>query len=300
MEKLFMSKYSRKLFYFFSSLFLIILLVMRLFILPLVPFSESLNTITNTIIDATFSTVLSTILIASLAFWLTPRVVHNSQVDIIEPREIGHMLRQARETDEYWFSGSTARFTRSTTIPELAKQARKSNFSKRIKMQILSPENNETLAAYVEYKNRVRRGKKDPWTIRRARNELLATILAAYTWRTEEPLLEIEIGLKDNVSFFRIDLSKQLAVITKEDPQEPALKFDSGTFFYNSYLEELRFSLKQSRKLNANIWGFPKDELIPENVRVFFNNLNLSLSEVNEDDINEIITLAKEAKNPYE
>lgn len=246
------------------------------------------------------STIFSTILIASLAFWLTPRVVHNSQVDIIQPKDIGRMLKQARETDEYWFLGSTARFTRSTTIPELATNARKSNFSKRIKIQILNPDNVETLASYVEYKNRVRRGKKDPWTINRARKELLATILAAYTWRAEEPLLEFEIGLKDSVSFFRIDLSKQLAVITKEDPEEPALKFDNDTFFYNSYLEELRFSLRQSKKLDPNVNGILKNDLNKENVIVLFENLNIILSEVDDEDIYEIITLSKEARNPYE
>lgn len=300
MEKLLVSKYSRRLFYSFSLLILLILLVARLFFIPVITLSEDYISILNTIIDATFSTVFSTILIASLIFWLTPRIVQNSHVEIIEPNDIGDMLKKARITDDYWFSGSTARFTRSTTIPELAREARRSNFSKRIKIQMLSPENIDTLEAYIEYKNRVRRGKKDPWTVERARQELFATILSAYSWMADEPLLEVEIGLKDNVSFFRIDLSKQLAVITKEDPKEPALLFISGTFFYNSYLEELRFSLKHAKRLDINIPGVPHSELHSNNVRSFFEKLGFNMKDFSDDEMRVIIELAKESKNPYD
>lgn len=298
-EKLLKSNYSRKVFYFISTLFLGSLIIIRFFVFPQFNVEVGTASIINNILDSLVSTWITTVLIASILFWLTPRVVQESQMDVVEPRQIEELLTLARDSDEYWYSGNTARYTRTVTLPELARRAEASNFTRRIKIQILDPTNDETLISYVNYRNRVRSGKKDPWTLDRVRIEILATILYIYLLKKTVPLLEVELGFKNSVSFFRIDLSKKVAVITKEDSREPALKCDSGTFFFNSYLEELRYNLNTSKKLDTTVKGISYDEL--NNLPVIQDLLNklgidITIDTKMLDGIRESIL---EAKNPY-
>jgi hypothetical protein len=255
--------------------------------------------IINTILDALLSTGVSTVIIASLAFWLTPRVVKRSQMDIIEPKEIKDYLEKARDTDEYWFAGGTGRFTRSKTIPKLATDARFSNFSKKIVLILINPDNDIVCKNYVNYRNRVRSGIKENWELKKLKKEIFATVLSAYSWKREQPLLDLTIGLINHYSMFRIDLSTKLLVITKEDTSEPALMCEKDTFFFKSYLEDLRLSLSQSQILNVNVEGILFNELNGEKIRNFLTSLRLDISILDGEDLNDIAEMVKKGENPY-
>lgn len=301
MEQILLSKYARKIFYFITGTLFILILLIRLLFIPKVSMylNEELTTIFNTILDAILSTGISAVIIASLAFWLTPRVVIKSQMDIINPKEIKDYLKKARETDEYWFEGGTGRFTRSKTIPEMAINARHSNFSKKIVLILINPNNDKVCSSYVDYRNRIKSGIKKEWNHNKLKKEILATIVSAYSWKKEQPLLEVTIGLIDHYSMFRIDLSTKLAVITKEDTSEPALMCEEETFFFKSYLEDLRLSLRQSNILNKDIEGIPFNELNEVKIRKFINSLEFNTSTLDDDDFYDILNLVKEGENPY-
>lgn len=301
MEQILLSKYARKAFFFISGILFLLLLLIRILFIPKI--STYLNKeyiiIINTILDAFLSTGVSTVFIASLAFWLTPRVMKKSQMDIIEPKEIKDYLEKARDTDEYWFAGGTGRFTRSKTIPKLANDARFSNFSKKIVLILINPNNENVCTNYVKYRNRIRSGIKTNWDTKKLKKELFATIVSAYSWKREQPLLDLTIGLIDHYSMFRIDLSTKLVVITKEDTSEPALMCEKDTFFFKSYLEDLRLSLNQSQILNEKEEGISFNELDGEKIRDFITSLGLETSILEDDDFKEIAEIVKKGENPY-
>lgn len=293
----------RKTFYLIVGLALVLIVIVRFFVLP-APRDDTYSTaltMAAAVLDALFATGLATVAIASLLFWLSPTVMKRSRIDVIEPREIRPYLDQGRDgAREWWYRGGCGRFTRAVTIPSLARQARDRNVTKLVKIQILDPTNARTCRAYAEHRNRLRSGKNTRWTAETVREDLLATIVGAYTWRVEEPLLELEIGLHTAFSLLRIDLSDKLAVVTREDPLEPALTCEAKSFFYESFLEDLRLTLGQSRKLPQNVNGIPRNGLNAAAVRPFLQDLGLSFDPpLDERAIARVITLVMEAKNPY-
>ncbi|MFJ7680281.1 hypothetical protein ACIQXQ_19835 [Peribacillus sp. NPDC097198] len=296
MEKLLYSATSRNKFLALSLLILFFILMIRYLLLPNLKIEIALI---NSVLENLFSTGFTTILIAYLVFWLTPKVMNNSNMEVISPYQIKEKLREGREADEYWYSGGTGRHTRAVTLPELAKASRTSNTTKRIYIQVLDPTNNDVLESYVNYRNRVRTGAKDPWNIERAKKEIYATIISVYIWKREQPLIEVTLGLKKEVSLFRFDLSSSVLVITKEDPAEPALFCVQGTFFHKAYKEELRLSLEQSRVLRTDIKGFIFSELSKEKLIYILKKLEIYDESLNDINLEEIIGLIRKGENPY-
>ena len=296
MEKLLYSVSSRNKFLALALLILCFILMVRYLLLPGLDIDIP---ILNKVLEDVFSSGFTTVFIAYLIFWLTPRVMNNSNMEVISPYQIKEKLEEGRETNEYWYSGGTGRHTRAVTLPEIAMSSRNSNTTKRLYLQVLDPTDRDVLDAYVNYRNRVRTGAKDPWSLKRVQNEVYATIISAYIWKKEQPLLEITVALKKEASLFRFDLSSKVLVITKEDPSEPALFCTEGTFFHKAYKEELRLSLEQSRNLRTDIKGFYFDELNTENLLSLIHQLDINATSLNESSLEEIITLIRKKENPY-
>ncbi|MCI2254224.1 hypothetical protein L2D08_07595 [Domibacillus sp. PGB-M46] len=303
MEKILVSTYQRRIFYIISFSFLALVELIRLFIIPVIFNTErlGLDSILNLILDNLFATGFVTIAIASLVFWLTPAVENEPKLETVEPRRIGGLLKRARETNEYWFSGNSARYTRAVTLPELAENSRTQNISKSITMLLLDPTDKKLCEEYIKYRSGVRSANKSgEWTLERIRKDIYASIIAAYAYAAEHPLLEIKIGLKKAFSLLRVDLGENLVVLTKEDKQDPGLFAEAGSFHYSVYREELKFSLKQSKILPIHsIQGIPFSDLNKNNVKKFLNDLDIYESSISDQDLEEIIKLAKDKENPY-
>jgi hypothetical protein len=173
---------------------------------------------------------------------------------LIKPTQ-GRFLTQDFEqaildTSLWIYKGGTGTYLRAVTLPGNAANAVRRRTRREIWIEILDPGNVELCDRY----GRMRRSldpKPDKtgetWTTRRVRNESYATILAAAHYRERHGLLDIQLGLSSTMSLFRYDLSSQYIIITQEDGTAPALEANSGTYFYNSYLNELRLSFEQSR-----------------------------------------------------
>jgi hypothetical protein len=133
---------------------------------------------------------------------------------------------------------------------------------------------------------------------KRVRLELLSTIVSAFIWKTEQPLLKIKIALKDQFSLFRIDLSETRAILTREDPKEPAILYEKGTFFYNAYYQDLIQAFEQSTQVDMTKGFVVEKQMTTERLRDLLTEIQL-YKEIDDNDITEIQRLIKDKSNPY-
>jgi hypothetical protein len=300
-EKL-QNKRAKGYFFLIILLSLVAIFCIRYFIIPYLNGDKILINVStlNDILDKLFTSLLVTVGIATFIFWLTPENKMNAQIKILQPIEIGETIFKARtDTEKWWFTGGSGRYTRSQTLPYLASLARQKNKTIEIIIQIMNPRNILMCSKYADYRNSLRTAdKNNKKTPKSVQLDLISTIVSAYMWKTEQPLLDITLGLKDSFSLFRTDLSSSSALITKEDPIEPALLYENGTFFYNAQLQDMRQSLNQVTKLDFNIKFYGLNEIDETNTKELLTRLNFA-DLIADDDIKQIIKQAKDNTNPY-
>lgn len=254
MESILRKKHYRGIFFLTVILLLLLSIVFRYFALP--NFDEELNTnITKlfaTLLDSLAASLIVTTLIGSFIFWLTPEIIKKSAIEVIEPKEINPLLQKSIADTKTWiYKGACGRYTRSKTLPSLAKAAKHEGLGREIRITVLNPNNDQLCSEYATYRRSLKSASKEkPWTEERVKEETIATIISALSYQYNEPLLRIDIHLAEYFSAFRIDISDQYAIITKEDKEASGLKADRGTYFYNSYKDEATLSERQSLKIN--------------------------------------------------
>jgi hypothetical protein len=222
-------------------------------------------------------------------------------------RFLTHDFEQAILDTSLWiYKGGTGTYLRAVTLPGNAENAVRRRTRREIWIEILDPGNVELCDRY----GRMRRSldpKPDKtgetWTTRRVRNESYATILAAAYYRERHGLLDIQLGLSSTMSLFRYDLSSQYIIITQEDGTAPALEANSGTYFYNSYLNELRLSFEQSRVVDlqrAQDIPLTRNGISAHEVSRLFQALGVPLDDsVEQKDLDSIVEKAFRPVNLY-
>ena len=243
--------------YFALTILLITLLVIitRIYVIPYYENSLEISGVAlfAVLLDNLLFSLFITVLIGGFLFWITPAVVKKSVIDVVEPKEISNLLKNATLHSKTWyFKGACGRYTRSTTIPKMAEGARNDGFGRDITIFLLNPKNNEICSAYANYRSSLKSGKKGPeWTMGRVKEEIIATAVTALKFQYEEPLLRIKVFFVDNFSAFRLDVSDSYVVVTKEEKEAAALKADSGTYFYESYKDDLRLTERQAQEMKC-------------------------------------------------
>lgn len=296
--RLLSNRYNRRVFTFTMALMLVTLLITRIFVLPIV-FNEEIDFFgpVVSVFNALFATGVVTLVVAVLFFWLTPSVGERAEMEVIAAHEISDKLEAARATTrDWWYSGGLGRFTTSVTVPRLLERASNSNTTQEVTLLIIDPADADLCRRYADYKNSLRSTRGSPWTAEKIRNEAMASLLLTAYWNGQSTRLEVTAGLKRNFSIFRIDLSSEHVVITKADPQDPALKTDAGTFFYNSYREEIRNALAQSTTVPIDV---AVSDLSSASVTHLVEQLPVELDALTEPDIDQIADLAAARDNPY-
>jgi hypothetical protein len=295
------TKDNRKSFFLIIGLLLIVIFSIRYFLLPYI-LGENIALNSKTaykILENLFTSVLVTIGLGSFIFWLSPKNRHNAQIRILQPVDIGNTIVNARiDTEKWFFNGGSGRYTRSQTLPYLAELSRRSNKSIDISILIMDPRNEELCAKYADYKNSLRTAKsKGKKTSKSVQIDLIATIVSCHMWKSEQSSLNITLGLKNTFSLFRTDLSSNGAIITKEDPLEPAIYYEKDTFFYYAQLEELKQTMNQVE--NLEILPFCGQEEIDEGmIKSLTDQLNLqNLHE--QGDLIDILNEVTKLNNPY-
>ena len=301
MKPLLSSPHTRKLFYIVVLLFLVIILFIRYYLVLSIFDANSIYlNITNSILDNLFASVIATVVIGSFLFWISP-IEDGEAMKIIGHQEIREYLAKSRTKTDFWFFiGGTGSFTRTITIPVLAAKSREENKHKVIKLQIINPLNIDLCEKYCLYRKGLKSANKsNRWTVENIRQELLATVVVGYIWKTKHPLFELSIGLKNTFSLFRLDISSSSAIITKENKEEPAIYCEADSFLYNSYKEDFLHTLKQCQVLPTNI-SFDLDyrELDKSNLFHFLKILGWD-SEFSDKDVEKTINIIKSNLNPY-
>jgi hypothetical protein len=282
MDALLNNKQYRNPFFWSSGLLLLVLFFVRWLLLPKYDptISPGLLKILAEVIESFGATLLVTILVGLFIFLVTPRVMKTAKVEVVEPKSIRGLLSAAASASTAWtFRGGMGRFTKAETLPLMAERARNSGVTRRIRLMLLDPQNARACKSYADYRNVASAGGR-PLTEQSVRNQVLATILTALEIAGRERMVELQIYLLPIWSSFRVDFSDQYAIVTGEDPREPALRIDKGTPFYDSYARELEWAMKQCSLLSSTITQPTHASEIPTVLNELGMNLDLQAADL--------------------
>lgn len=301
--------YIKRYFYTIVLLIAVLITVVRYAVIPYYCNADCLQTnsaytVIQKILDDFLSSLVVTIGVGSLLLWLAEPSDRLVGAQPIEPKMIKIYLEQAMRDTEYWyFRGGTGTYLKAVTLPNLARFARQRGTRCKVTIDILDPTNIELCELYSRYRNSMASALNmgnDPWTSSRVRTELYATILLVCMLKADEPLLNISIGLSQEMSIFRYDISSMYAIITNEDPQAPAFKIDKGTYFYNSYSEDTILHLEQAKKINLDkVKGLPRNTVELEAVESLFQSIGVLTPDLTQEGLQQIMERALAPKNPY-
>jgi hypothetical protein len=302
-EKLKTKKNIRNFFIIVILMILVLFLIRILFTSLWLPTEKhTITPLTHYFLDIIDKFVISlfvTVGVAAFIFYLT-KDDPDHDVVILDSEDIGGALKKAmKNTDKWYFNGASGSYTRAQTLPFIAKLAGKKNITIPINILLLNPLNIELCKKYANYRNSLEiESKFKGKTIKSVQTDILATIISCYAWKEEQPRLNFKIGLKDNFSILRTDLSHELAIITKEDPRDVALAYRKDSVFYNAMLEEMNHSIRQITSLDFNVQFTKFEQINQDEIINLLDNLNINLN-FNIDDYDKLIKIIKERKNPY-
>ncbi|WP_408913072.1 hypothetical protein ACJUA3_11980 [Citrobacter freundii] len=305
MHELLRKKHSRTNFIIIFVLVVLIILLLRYFVLPLIyPMqSADLGGFFATIFNGLLSSLTVTFLIGLFMFWIQPEAESNAKIEIAYPKELPELFKVAFLKSEIWYyKGGCGRYFRTATLPNMAKQARSKSQSKEILVVILDPSNIDLCEKHAIYRSGTASQKIEsrPWTTEEVRAELFSTIITTLITQAKEPSLRIKLSLCPHYSSFRIDLSDEYAIITKEDRGSPAIVCHKGTHFYKSYKDEVILSLNQSRSVRMiDKVDFTLENIDGNKVKSLLAYADLEDNNLTTAFYEKVALLCKEAKNPY-
>jgi hypothetical protein len=256
------------------------------------------------VVDETLGNVIATALAGTGLAWLLFRVLPPSKkpgiVESVPPHEIGKLLESGfADTKRWWFDGSTGRYQRATTLPEMGRLARRDGTSREVTIVILDPLDEELCRRYANYRQGLASGQGQNWTIERVRRNLYSTILAAQTYSERDPLT-VTLALKRTMSILRYDLSDSRLVITKEGLNDPAITCPAGSFYYDAYLEDLRQSLKQARHIDLTRAAVPTGGFDLSSAREALKTMETYIPQLDDDaEMAAVLAEAQSKEHPY-
>jgi hypothetical protein len=303
-ESILSKRHYRGAFYWIVSLILIFSVTLRFLVLPQFDSTLDSNIIkfSASLLDSLVISLIVTIFIGSFVFWLTPEILKKSVMDVIDPKEIGPLLKKSTTDTRAWtYKGACGRYTRATTLPSLASAAKHEGLGRDIRITILNPRNDLLCSEYATYRRSLKSANHGyPWTKEKVKEEVIATIISALRYKHEEPLLRIELYLIDHFSAFRLDISDQYVIVTKEDKEASGLRADSGTYFYDSYKDDVRLSERQSINVSYQNEIPLGHALNEETLRTILLEAEIVSEEViDELDLNVIVNSINSPEDPY-
>ncbi|MBU1658457.1 hypothetical protein KKG72_05310 [bacterium] len=293
------SPYKFKIFLMASISGLILLLIVNFYILPTYFGTDSsiLKTFTDVFNNLT-ALLISSVMGILFLYLLTPKVISKSEIVIIEPRDLRQNLQEIlNSTNHYSYVGHTGRWTRSVTLQKLYEDAKNNKITKIVDLTILNPNEMSVLKYFNGIGHGIREKGNKITSAKDLKKELISTVLICYLY-SQKPFMKINLYLSSKVSLFRFDLSEKAIIITKPNPLDPALKVYSGTFFYDSYNEEIKLNQEQSIKINFD-YEITDTTITIEIFKKLMQRLEISLEELNDNDILDIIKSVEKPQKPF-
>jgi len=253
MDEILSKQHYRRTFFGVVALVLLLALITRFFVLPYFDPAQKMTgaALLGSFLDNLVVSLLLAVFLGAFVFWLTPNIVRRSAVEVIAPKQISPLLKSATSATRSWiYKGACGRYTRATTIPKLAETARTEGIGRDITICVLNPMNDSLCTEYATYRRSLKSGSSGTaWTRQVVQEEVIATAITALKFQFSEPLLRIRVFFVDHFSAFRLDIADQYVVVTKEEKEASALRADSGTYFYDSYKDDVRLTERQSREM---------------------------------------------------
>lgn len=235
---------------------------------------------------------------SSLLLWLiSPKAHFEEDIAAIQPWNIHELLQTPlADTKNYWFRGRSGRFMRSAVMPALDAAGRRESVLRTLHMLLPDPTDKMMLADYAHYRQSLQ-GAKGTWNASRIQNEILATIIAAARRVNANHFFDVKIHLKSDFALFRLDMSDDRLVMTREDPKWPGIVCSSRSKFYSSYHEEFRNEASRAKSLDLSLAGVPT-LLQPADVDGLLTALSLSITLTDEDRA-AIVEAVEKPERPY-
>lgn len=262
---------------FIAFLLILLFIILLLYIYPKLSISNSCLYLSKEIAEAIMASVLTSGLTWLFFFLVFPKHT-KGMVKILKNTEIKKYHKKCRKgISEWWYDGGTGCFTREKTLPELANDCFRDGNIVSVNIFILNPQNDKLCEAYAGYSNSFFTKGHPQETVNDIKNNLLATIVAAYFWKKRSANLNIEIYLKNHFSIFKKELSNKMVLITRDDPQKPGIVFSDKTDFYEGYKQDLLKGKKMAVLVEDMEFDFTAEKY----------------SEITIDDVERLLTLLK-------
>lgn len=207
------------------------------------------------------------------------------------------LLEPLSTTANYWFRGRSGRFFRQRVLPALVEAAARNASRRQVHLLLPDPNEQTVLQQYANYRNSLHFEQQGRWTARRVQVEVIATILAIAEQAAQSQFFVATIAVGQDFALFRIDMSDERLVMTREDPSWPAIVCTQQSKFYSSYQEEIRLGMALGRMLDLS--KFPKNTVITEtNFASLVSEFGFSIPD---DDhfVKEVIDAVRHPQNPY-
>ncbi|MGQ0816655.1 hypothetical protein ACT4ZR_13510 [Acinetobacter baumannii] len=302
MQEILKAKYSRRVFLYiiFGSVFF--LLVLRYWVFPTIP-NENFQKFLLNFSDGIVYSLLSTLFIGLFIYYFTPKIMSNASIEVVEPRQLNELFDQAfTSTKNWWYMGGCGRYFRTKTLPEMVKRSRIDSLSREIKVIILDPMNDELCQAHANYRASTASAslESDPWTSNKVQNQLYATIVNTLILQMQNYLLTIQLRLASHYSTFRLDLSDNYVIVTKEDRSAPAIICNLKNYYYQSYKVEILTIEKQSKEVQKiTSQNYKIGELKKEDIRNILSEVSLLKNSLTDHDLTQIADICNKGENPY-
>lgn len=303
MEKILAKEHYRKPFFLTVGLLIILGLVVRYFVLP--DFDPNLSLtfaeFIGMLLDGFIISLIITVALGTFLFWLTPKIMKKSVMDVIEPKEIGPLLKKAAIESRSWiFKGVSGRYSRSVTLPEMAREARLQSLGRDVSLYLLNPAIDSLCEEYSVYRNSLKSSNGKDWSQAKVRNEVIATVISAIVLNREQPLLGVKLFFVNHFSAFRLDISDQYVIVTKEDKEAAGLKADKESYFYASYKDDIRLLERQSVKVDVKSSPPSMRDINSSDIKTILCEMEVfSTEQIHALDYNKILELIQNPKNPY-
>jgi hypothetical protein len=256
------------------------------------------------VLDATLGDVIATALAATALGWLLLKLLpppsRPAIVENVPAHEIDGLLASALPAAKrWWYDGSTGRYQRATTLPEMGQLGRLEGGRREVRILILDPCDKDLCLRYAEYRQGLQSAKGQRWTLERVRGDLYATVLAALAYSRSEPL-DVSVAVKRTMSSLRYDLSDSRLVITREGRSDPAISCPDGSFYYEAYRSDLLLAFAQARPVALMSAEMPAAGFDRASARAALGAMGLDTSTLQDDAlVDRIIVDASSREHPY-
>jgi hypothetical protein len=290
---------------FFTAIAVVValLLIVRYFVLPWLDPSLTQGglPLAAKLLEDISTTIVVTVLVAAFLWWITPSRVRNSGVVVVEPRELRRHFSEALANSSDWrFFGGCGRYFRSAVLQEMTRRARQESTSKSVSAIVLNPENDLLCERHARYRAGTKRGGSEGnWTKVRVKQELLATIVVTKAVAHREGLIDAHIFVSDYFSSFRVDLSQMCAIETREDATAPALRSDSGSYYFAALNDEYRIAKEQAKQV---VGGETECAAATDvvSLKVAIGAVGMTSVGLTDPELEGVVKLVLKVSNPYE